>query len=95
MTRPYFQKFVEGYVEERRCYLDRRVAAQRQGLGKFHTDANAGGSSEKRIEASPKKKLAAKEEFRVRISGAARRTAARLKPRLYLSLQIRFLSSLR
>lgn len=91
VTRPYFQKFVGGYVEERRCYLDRRVAAQRQGLGKFQTD---GGSSESRIEASPQQKLAAKAEFKVRIHKATRRIAARLKPSVCLSLYVRCLSSL-
>lgn len=90
VTLPYFQKFVEGYVEERRCYLDRRVAAQRQGLGKFHTDANAGGASGKCIGASSKKKEEVKAEFKVRIYSATHRIAARLKPRFYLSLQIRF-----
>lgn len=64
----HLQKFVEGYVRERRRYLKRRVEAQREGHGGFHragTKSSAGGVSRGSGQQC-KAAEASKAEFKVR-----------------------------
>lgn len=53
---------MEGYVRERRRYLDRRVSAQREGHGGFKREegGGAGGRRQQRVTE------ASKADFRVR-----------------------------
>lgn len=56
------QRFVEGYVRERRRYLDRRVSAQREGHGGFKREDGAGVAGGRRQQRVTE---ASKAEFRV------------------------------